>query len=147
MREKDKYIHTDGFNSLVLFFFCYWFFGLFDVDMPSFHYNDFLTFRRHRVQAASSSSSPNDPMNHSSSIVKNRRATLISIPPTLINISNQEILTHIRVQPTLFYYNEETFQEVCYRSIEDIRKINHDECLWIDVTGVRNRNRRRRRIA
>ena len=110
--------------------------------MPSFRYNDFLTFRRHRVQATSSSSSPDDQMtndqaNQSSSMVKHRRATLISIPPTLINISNQEILSHIRVHPTLFYYNEETFQEVCYRTIEDIRKINRDECLWIDVTGVR----------
>lgn len=109
--------------------------------MPSFHYNDFLTFRRHRVQAASPSSSPDDQMINdqtiqSSSFVKNRRATLISIPPTLINISNQEILSHIRIQPTLFYYNEENFQEICFRSIEDIRKTNQDECLWIDVTGV-----------
>lgn len=112
--------------------------------MPSFRYHDFFTCRQNRVQALTppSLTSSDDPMINdrsmqSSTVAKNRRSTMISIPPTLINISNQEILSHIRVAVTLFFYNEESFEEVSYRSMDDIRKINPDECLWIDVTGVR----------
>ncbi len=68
--------------------------------------------------------------------LKNRRATLVGIPPTLINTSNQDLQTNLHVQPTVFFYKAETFQEGCYRSIEDIRNIDNNECLWIDVTGV-----------
>ncbi|CAF3272299.1 unnamed protein product [Rotaria sp. Silwood2] len=109
--------------------------------MPSFHCNDLVVLRRRRVR-----SSANDERiiidkstEHSiptETLSKNRRITLIDLPPTLINISTQDLHKNVRVQPTVFFYNEETFQEVCYRSIEDIREIQNNECLWIDVTGI-----------
>jgi hypothetical protein len=77
-----------------------------------------------------------EPMKLIRTSSKSRRATLISIPPTLINVSDQDIWCHFGVQPTVYLYNETTFQEVCYRSIEDIRPWSTDECLWIDVAGV-----------
>ena len=68
---------------------------------------------------------------------KNRRATLISIPPTLINISNEDYMNGTLIQPIVFIYNEETYQELSYRSIENIPHVNSNDCLWIDVSGVR----------
>jgi hypothetical protein len=68
--------------------------------------------------------------------LKNRRATLVGIPPSLINTSIRDLQTNLHVQPTVFFYRAETFQEACYQSIEDIRNIDNNECLWIDVTGV-----------
>jgi hypothetical protein len=60
-------------------------------------------------------------------------------PPTLMNRSTQDLENNLHVQPTVFFYNEDTFQEVYYRSVEDIRTIENNECLWIDVTGVSNK--------
>lgn len=77
--------------------------------------------------------------NRKESSQKARRSTLISIPPTLINISNQEYLNYILVQPTVFFYKEQSFDEFVYRSIEDIRELEKGECLWIDVNGVREK--------
>ena len=68
--------------------------------------------------------------------VNNRRSTLSGIPPTFITISEEDLQQNLHMQPTVFFYSEETFQEASYRSIEDIRPIENNECLWIDVTGV-----------
>ena len=65
-----------------------------------------------------------------------RAMTVVGVPQTLINTSNQELQQNLHVQPALFFYSEETFQEVRCRSIEDIRTVKNNECLWIDVTGV-----------
>ncbi|CAF3295218.1 unnamed protein product [Rotaria socialis] len=107
--------------------------------MPYFNCNDIPVLKRHRIRAVT-----NDEHNmlenstdHSTIInilPKARRSTLIGLPSTLINI--QDLQQTLCVQPTVFFYNEETFQEACYRSIEDIREIKTNECLWIDVTGV-----------
>ncbi|CAF0915582.1 unnamed protein product [Rotaria sordida] len=109
--------------------------------MPSFHRKDFVVSKRHRVRSLTNNeqiiitNSPelSIPKRTSS---KHRRTTLIALPPTLINTSNQDLHNNLGIQPTIFFYNEETFQEVCYRSIEDIREVKNNECLWIDVTGV-----------
>jgi hypothetical protein len=66
----------------------------------------------------------------------NRRSTLSGIPPTFMTISEEDLQQNLHIQPTAFFYSEETFQEARYSSIEDIRPIENNECLWIDVTGV-----------
>jgi hypothetical protein len=109
--------------------------------MPSLHSNDLIVLKRHRVRTSTNdgativenSTEQSRPIR---AVSKNRRATLVGIPPTVINISNQDLQNNLHVQPTVFFYNEETFQEACYRSIEDIPIIQNNECLWIDVTGV-----------
>lgn len=109
--------------------------------MPSLHCNDLVLLRHNRVR-----SSTNDERivcEHSTEqsrltklVSKNRRTTLIGLPSSLINTSNEDLQNSTRVRPSVIYYNEESYQEVCYRSIEDIRPVNTNECLWIDVTGV-----------
>jgi len=109
--------------------------------MPSHHCNDLVVLKRQRFRSSineghiifENSTELSKPIRTSS---KNRRATLVGIPPTLINTSNQDLQTNLHVQPTVFFFRAETFQEACYRSIEDIRNIDNNECLWIDVTGV-----------
>ena len=109
--------------------------------MPYFHCNDLVVLKRHRVR----SSTTDAPTIYENSFQqasptrtgsKTRRATLVGIPPTLINASKENLQKSLTVQPTVFFYNEETFQEACYRSIEDIPLVTENECLWIDVTGV-----------
>jgi hypothetical protein len=109
--------------------------------MPSFHCNDLVVLKRHRVRSSTNDGHTSDDKSTEQStsirtLSKNRRATLVGIPPSLTNTSNQDLQTNLHVQPTVFFYNEQTFQEACYRSIEDIPLIKNDECLWIDVTGV-----------
>ncbi|CAF3783442.1 unnamed protein product [Rotaria sp. Silwood1] len=109
--------------------------------MPSFHCKDLVALRRHRVQSSANVVPTifDNTTEHSTpkiKLSKNRRTTLIGLPSTLINISDQDLHKSQRVQVTVFFYNEETFQEVCYQSIEDIREVRNDECLWIDVTGI-----------
>ncbi|CAF1059111.1 unnamed protein product [Adineta ricciae] len=100
-----------------------------------------IVLKRHRIRSSATDaptiyensfqqSSPTRPF------PKTRRATLVGIPPTLINASKENLQKELAVQPTVFFYNEETFQEACYRSIEDIPLVTENECLWIDVTGV-----------
>src|SRR5437879_4867596 len=109
--------------------------------MPSFPCNDIVVLKRQRICSSTNdehiifenSSELSRPIR---TLSKNRRATLVGIPPTLINASNQNLQQTVHIQPTVFFYNKETFQEACYRSIEDIRTIENNECLWIDVTGV-----------
>lgn len=67
---------------------------------------------------------------------KSRQSARVSIPPTLLNISDQDWPNQLLVQPTAIVYNEERFEELSYRSIEEIRPLNPKECLWIDVVGV-----------
>jgi hypothetical protein len=110
--------------------------------MPSLHRNDLVVLKRHRIRASTNDAttifenSTEQQSRPIRAVSKNRRATLVGIPPTVINISNQDLQNNLHVQPTVFFYNEETFQEACYRSIEDIPIIQNNECLWIDVTGV-----------
>jgi len=109
--------------------------------MPSFKCNDLVVLKRHRVRSSTNDGHTSDDKSTEQStsirtLSKNRRATLVGIPPSLTNTSNQDLQTNLHVQPTVFFYNEQTFQEACYRSIEDIPLIKNDECLWIDVTGV-----------
>jgi hypothetical protein len=109
--------------------------------MPSHHCNDLVVLKRQRFLSSTNdghiifenSTELSRPIRPSS---KNRRATLVGIPPSLINTSTQDLQTNLHIQPTVFFYRAETFQEACYRSIEDIRNIDNNECLWIDVTGV-----------
>lgn len=118
--------------------------------MPSIHCNDSVVLKRQRVR--SSLHEDGHIIFENSTIIprpikrisKNRRATLVGIPPTLINISDQDLHTNQHIQPTVFFYNVETFQEACYRSIENIRTIENDECLWIDVNGVSLRETKHR---
>jgi hypothetical protein len=112
--------------------------------MPSF--NDFVVLKRHRIQSSTNdatitietSTEQSKPIRNLS---KNRRATLIGIPPTLINTSTQDLQNNLHVQTSVFTYNEENFLEACYRTIEDIPAIQNNECLWIDVNGVSRRER------
>ena len=109
--------------------------------MPSFRCSDMVILKQHRVRSSTyndhtvyqNSSGKSRPVSVSS---KTRRSTRISVPPTLINTSNEVLQNILRVQPTIFFYNEENFEEACYRSVEEIRAVKDDECLWIDVTGV-----------
>ncbi|CAF1376063.1 unnamed protein product [Rotaria magnacalcarata] len=108
--------------------------------MPYFNCNDIPILKQHRIRAATNNEHNmlENLAEHSTKInilSKARRSTLIGLPPTLINTS-KDLQQNIRVNPTVFFYNEETFQEASYRSIEDIREIKTNECLWIDVTGV-----------
>ncbi|CAF5037349.1 unnamed protein product, partial [Rotaria magnacalcarata] len=107
--------------------------------MPYFNCNDIPILKQHRIRAATNNEHNmlENLAEHSTKInilSKARRSTLIGLPPTLINTS-KDLQQNIRVNPTVFFYNEETFQEASYRSIEDIREIKTNECLWIDVTG------------
>ena len=68
--------------------------------------------------------------------LKSRHSTRVSIPPTLLNVSEEDWLSHLLVQPTVIVYSEEKCQELCYRSIEEIRALAPNECLWIEVVGV-----------
>jgi hypothetical protein len=111
--------------------------------MPSVHCTDLVVLKRHRIRSSNNedhvifentTSEVSRPVR--TSYLKNRRATLVGIPPSLINISTQDLQQNLNVQTTVFFYNGEAFQEVCYRSIEDIRAVDDNECLWIDVTGV-----------
>ncbi|CAF1376086.1 unnamed protein product [Rotaria magnacalcarata] len=109
--------------------------------MPYFNCNDIPILKQHRIRAATNNEHNmlENLAEHSTKInilSKARRSTLIGLPPTLINTS-KDLQQNIRVNPTVFFYNEETFQEASYRSIEDIREIKTNECLWIDVTGVK----------
>ena len=107
--------------------------------MPAIHYNDRVVLKRHRPRSSISDGHVvfDSSTTRTISIApKTRRATLIGIPPTLIGTSNQDLQKNLCVQPTVFFYSQQTFQEACYRSIEDIRAIDENECLWIDVTGV-----------
>ncbi|CAF1192625.1 unnamed protein product [Adineta steineri] len=109
--------------------------------MPSFHCDNLVVLKRHRIH-----SSQNDEHNireksteqssPARTLSRNRRGTLIGLPPTIINSSRENLKINLNVQPTVFFYSEDTFQEECYQSIEDIRSITEHECLWIDVTGV-----------
>lgn len=111
--------------------------------MPSVHCTDLVVLKRQSVRSSTNeehitfentTTEISGPIRTSS--LKTRRATLVGIPPTLINTSIQDLQQNLRVQPTVFFYNEENFQEACYQSIEDIRAIDDHECLWIDITGV-----------
>jgi hypothetical protein len=109
--------------------------------MPSFPCNDIVVLKRQRIRSSTNdgqiiienSTELSRPIRI---LPKTRRATLIGIPPTLINTSTQDLQKNLHIQPAVCFYNEDTFQEACYRSIEDIRTIENNECLWIDVTGV-----------
>jgi hypothetical protein len=109
--------------------------------MPSFHCNGLVVLKRNRIRTLTNDEhtvveSSNDQTSPQRIYTKHRRATLFGIPPTLISISEPDLGKNVNVQPTVFFYNEETFQEACYLSAEDIRTIEPNECLWIDVTGV-----------
>ena len=102
--------------------------------MPLHNHSSSVVLKRQRIR--SSTVDIDILFENCTDTSKTRRATLIGIPSKVINLSKQTKRTNLSVQPTVFIYNEETFQEVCYRSIEDIRTIADNECLWIDVTGV-----------
>ncbi|UJR08426.1 hypothetical protein I4U23_012696 [Adineta vaga] len=100
-----------------------------------------IVLKRHRIRSSTNDGhiiyeNTLEQSSPARTLSKNRRATLIGIPPTLINASKENLQKKFTVQPTVFFYNEETFQEACYRSIEDIPSVTENECLWIDVTGV-----------
>ena len=106
------------------------------------HGNGLVVLKRNRIRSSTNdaqvifenSTEQSIPIK---ALTKNRRATLVGIPSTLINTSTEDLQNNLRVQPTVFFYSDETFQEACYRSIEDIRTVRENEYLWIDVTGVR----------
>ena len=110
------------------------------------HCTDLVVLKRHRVRSSANeehvifenttTTATDTSRAIRTSYLKNRRATLVGIPPTLINASTEDLPRNQLVHPTVFFYTEETFQEACYRTIEDIRAIDDNECLWIDVTGV-----------
>lgn len=109
--------------------------------MSSLRCYDLVVLKRHRIRASTNDGPTvfENYTEHSSPTrvpAKTRRATLVGIPSTMINASKENLQKTLCVQPTVFYYNEDTFQEACYRSIEDIRDVAENECLWIDVTGV-----------
>lgn len=112
--------------------------------MLSVHSNESIVLKRHSTRSSNTDrevifeDSTIDPPQPIRTASKNRRATLIGIPPTLINTSSEDLQHNRHVQPTVFFYNENRFQEACYRSIEDIPDVEENQCLWIDVTGVSN---------
>lgn len=110
--------------------------------MLSIHTNDSVVLKRHSTRSSNTDrevifdDSTLDLTRPHRTGSKNRRATLIGIPPTLINTSNEDLQHNRHVQPTVFFYNDNRYQEACYRSIEDIPDVEDNQCLWIDVTGV-----------
>ena len=110
--------------------------------MLSIHSTDSVVLKRHSTRSTTADravvfeDSAIDLSRPIRTASKNRRATLIGIPPTLINTSSEDLQHNQHVQPTVFFYDESRFQEACYRSIEDIPDVEENQCLWIDVTGV-----------
>lgn len=109
--------------------------------MPSFNCNDMTFLKRQRVRAVTNDEritieNSTEQSTTVNTLSKTRRSTLIGLPATLIGSSTPDLRQSFRTQLTVFFYNEERFQEICYRSIDDIREIKDNECLWIDVTGV-----------
>lgn len=51
-------------------------------------------------------------------------------------LRDREILTYAYNIPTIFRYNQDTFEEKPCPSIDEIPEINENECIWIDVIGV-----------
>jgi hypothetical protein len=106
--------------------------------MPTFQRNDLVVLKRQRLRSSISdghiifenSTESSRPIRTGS---KTRRATLVGIPSTLINASTQDLQRNFPIQPTVFFYKAETFQEACYRSIEDIPTIENNECLWMSL--------------
>ena len=109
--------------------------------MPSFRCNNLVVLKHHRIRSSTHSNRTVDPdlngrLKSVSVSSTPRRSTRVSIPPTLIHTSNEVLQNNLRVQPTVFFYNKESFEEPSYQSVEEIRAIKDDECLWIDVTDV-----------
>ena len=43
---------------------------------------------------------------------------------------------HSSTPPNVFIYNQEKYEESMCTSIDEIRTVPSNECLWVDITGV-----------
>ena len=63
-----------------------------------------------------------------------RRFTTGSSPS--LSSTDKQVQNNPRVTASTFIYDENNVSELSYTSVDDIRAIRNDECLWIDVPGV-----------
>ena len=55
--------------------------------------------------------------------------------PSISSVPNQ-VYENARVIASALIYDENNFSEQSSITVDDIRSIRNDECLWIDVPGV-----------
>jgi hypothetical protein len=67
---------------------------------------------------------------------RHRHATVVGVPPTFLHSASHEVLTFVRTEITIFIYDREQYEEPSFRSIGDIRAVQNNQCLWIQVIGV-----------
>ena len=56
--------------------------------------------------------------------------------PESSHVYHRPLSAHTSTPPNVFIYDQEKYEESTCASINDIRTVRANECLWVDITGV-----------